>query len=114
MELDATYGFFEGVSAAHIMYYFTNNIFSSNIFIEPLGKEKGEISSENLGSTTNFEVIEIIKPKKKGFSILKIFLLILLIIAIALIIVFSIIIYIFYIWHKNNYAPFHEEMENVH
>ena len=90
MELDATYGFFEGVSAAHIMYYFTNNIFSRYIFIEPLGKEKDEISSENLGSTTNFEVIEIIKPKKKGFSILKIFLLILLIIAIALIIVFSI------------------------
>ena len=114
MELDATYGFFEGVSAAHIMYYFTNNIFSRYIFIEPLGKEKDEISSENLGSTTNFEVIEIIKPKKKGFSILKIFLLILLIIAIALIIVFSIIIYIYYEWRKNNYEHLNEEMENVH
>ena len=116
MELDATYGFFEGVSAAHIMFYLTNNIFNTYIIFEPLGKEKKEISSENLNSTTIFEKIEIIKPKKKASlsKIIKILLFILLFIVILIICYCSYLLYLFCRWQKQQFVEFHEELKNVH
>ena len=58
IELDATYGFFEGISAGHIMLWYGNLSF----YAEVLGKEKNLIKNENLKSRLDIEIIEI-NPK---------------------------------------------------
>ena len=72
MELDATLGFFEGITAGHIMI--TKDVFAAY----PLGEEKNEISNKNFKQSYEIEVIEI-NPRKKLSTKAKILIIILII-----------------------------------
>ena len=79
MELDATLGLFEGISAGHIMIRYTKNLFVAY----PLGEEKNELNVKNFILGNEIELIEI--NQKKKLSTIKIILIIVLIISVLII-----------------------------